>query len=315
MSGDDERDSAAEPGDATETDAPDTDAGNTDLENADGEISDSEISDVTDTGDVVTRPAPVRRPGVSAASRARRIGGRPAARPGTDGVAATAAGSGAGTTLVDDSVTDAPKKTGASKKESGARDRPSLRKAGAADHARPSRAEREPAGTAPGWLRWLPAAILVTGVIAIAVVLFIASNGVWRGKPSASAQRDQVLAAAKTCVAATASYSYTDLAGFEKRATSCTTGQFTKSFRSSVKDVVDKLAPKTKAVSKAQIDKAGLQSVSDGQWTVVVYGRVTITNTTVPKGRIDPFSAVAIMQKKSGNWVIAKLNLIHQPTS
>ena len=61
----------------------------------------------------------------------------------------------------------------------------------------------------------------MAGALAMAVIVGIVSHGVWWGKDTASQTsvnplRQQVSAAAKTCLAATNTYKYTDLDAFEK---------------------------------------------------------------------------------------------------
>ena len=286
---------------------------------ADVDAQSAEDAEVAEDSDVASKPdrraggAPSPRPGASAASRARRIGGRPTT----------------GRLTADDDLSakdgdpeDAPKSTDAKPARTARVRKPgksvSLGKAAAVDDeddVSGRRRKRDEPLELPAWARWAPAAILTAGVIAMAIVLFVASGGVWRDKPAASGQRDRVLAAAKTCVAATSTYRYTELDKYKKRAGACTTGQFKKDFAKAVDSVVDKLAPQTKATSTAQINKAGVQSVVDGQWTIVLYGQVSITNSTTPKGRLDPFGAVALMEKKNGKWAIAKLDLINRVNS
>ncbi len=272
---------------------------------------------MTDPAPRATASGRSPRPGASAASRARRIGGRPTARPvpgnapeGTDAgdpVATGATGAtGATATVGTDEAGRRPRLR---------KSRPAPTTAAPADPAEPGESvegtrRAEPIAL-PGWLRWAPAAILAAGVIAMAVVVFVVSNGVWRNKPAPSARREQVLAAAKNCVATISTYKYTDLAAYKKKGLACSTGQFSKDFAKAVDTLIKPQAPKLKAVSTAQISNGGLQSVEDGQWTVVVYGQVSVTNTSTPKGRVDPLAAVAQMEQRHGKWLIVKLDLLN----
>ncbi|HKC26456.1 MAG TPA: hypothetical protein VKB75_00455 [Jatrophihabitans sp.] len=178
----------------------------------------------------------------------------------------------------------------------------------------------------PAWVNWLPAAVLSAGALVLAVLIIVLSNGVWWGpSPSAAptgaqspnAVRERVLAAAKTCVASTNSYKYTALDAYEKKALACSTGQFTSQLQNTIETLIKVNAPKLKSSQTAQINRGGIEAVtSDGrQWTVLLFGQLTVVNTNDPKGRTDPFAAQVIMQKTGNQWLIAHLSTVSTPLS
>jgi hypothetical protein len=180
--------------------------------------------------------------------------------------------------------------------------------------------EAGPKAEVPAWLTWAPAAILVAGAVAMAVIVSIVSHGVWWGKDTATqasvnSLRQQVTAAAKTCLAATNTYKYTDINAFEKAGTACTTGTQTTQFRKAVDTLIRKNAPKLKFSQTAQINKAAIESVSGDQWTILLYGQLAVTNTTTPNGRTDPFAAVVRMEKVHGKWLISSLRTVSSPVN
>ena len=170
----------------------------------------------------------------------------------------------------------------------------------------------------PAWLTWAPAAVLVAGVIAMAVVVSIVSHGVWWGNDANSqrsviALRQQVVAAAKTCLATTNTYKYTAIDAFEKAGLACTTGKQTTDFRKAVDTLIRKNAATLKFTQTAQINKAAIESVSGNQWTILLYGQLLVTNVQQPTGRTDPFSATVRMERVKGKWLIASLRPVSSP--
>jgi hypothetical protein len=167
----------------------------------------------------------------------------------------------------------------------------------------------------PAWLRWAPAGVMSVGVVVMAVLLVVFSHGVWWGKTSANVQREQVLAAAKTCVATTQTYKYTDLDAFERKALACTAGTFRSQLKKTIDDVIKKHAPGIKAAQTARIDRGGIESITkDGrQWTVLIYGELAVTNTNYPSGQTDPFAAQARVEKVDGQWRLVGLETVSTP--
>jgi hypothetical protein len=155
----------------------------------------------------------------------------------------------------------------------------------------------------------------------MAILLIVISHGVWwakPGQPSASQVngiRDQVLAAAKSCVVSLNQYSYTDLDGYEKKALACTTGAFTAKLKSSIDQVVKPTAPALKAKQTAQVNRGALESISaDGkQWTVLVFAQLSVVNANYPKGRTDPLGAYVRMEKVRGKWLISDEQPVSSP--
>lgn len=179
-------------------------------------------------------------------------------------------------------------------------------------------ADDEPRATdVPAWLRWLPAAALGAAALVMLVFFAVAAHGVWWGRPSANAVRDQVLSAAKSCMVATNSWSYKTLAADETKGAQCTTGARTTQYRNGMEKVVRKYAVKLQASQVAQVSTAGVSGVSsDGRsWTVLVVGQLVIRQKSDPKGRTDPFAAVVRMDKVGGRWLMAQLQEVSGPSS
>ena len=164
---------------------------------------------------------------------------------------------------------------------------------------------------------WITAGVLAAAAVAFLVLTLVSRLTGPSGPQVPSAQtREQVLAAAKQCVAVTNTYRYTDVASFRKKGSACTTGQFTKKFQSAVDRFIKPNAPKQKFTQTAQINEAGIEQVSPNgkQWDVLVYGQLNITNSqTGKKGRVDPFAATVTMQQdasKGDKWLIAQLKTL-----
>jgi hypothetical protein len=252
-------------------------------------------------------------PAAAAARRARRIGGRVGAQ-GAGPEPTSGAGAPASLT-----------------KPAPARPAPSTEPAKAARPARPAKVP--PTGTervrnagppsTPAWLNWLPAAVLAVGAAVMAVLLIVFSHGVWWGPDAgavptgkaATATRDQVLAAAKTCGAALNTYSYKDLDAFSRHARACTTGQFTSQFQDAINNTIRTKAPQLKASQSATITHGGIEAVSpDGdQWTIILYATLSVTNSGSTTPESQPFAAQLIMQRVGTKWLVANETTVSNP--
>lgn len=268
-------------------------------------------------------------------SRARRIGGaRPAPRPGP-----VAPDDDGGPVDADDSgAVDADYESGPVDADEPARPRREAPVTGP-DHAA--------AGATSGAPRWIPGLITLAAAAAAVVFLVlgaVVSHGVWWGTGNATAgERGAVLAAAKSCMATMNTYDYRKLDEAERAGLACTTGQLTDQYRTAMEKVIKPEAAKIQFTQSAQVLNAGIESVSpDGsQWTVLVFGQLTTTNSataatptpgaaasTAPSGappaggapdigsnppRLDLFSARAVMEKVGGRWLVA--NYQYAPSS
>ncbi|HEV7203620.1 MAG TPA: hypothetical protein VGN18_03360 [Jatrophihabitans sp.] len=248
-------------------------------------MTDENPTPVTPGSDDASVPRP-GRPAATAASRARRIGGRVTPpRPGPSATETTA--------------------------------RPAPTPVGEATSLRTSPAA-EPAGAqpiviteVPGWLKWVPAVVLGVVALAMVVVLAVASHGVWWSKPSPSEIRDRVLAAAKSCTAATNTYKYTAIDAAEAAGVKCTSGAYQGQYKKAMDTLIKTNAPKLKFTQTAQINDAGVVSVTPNgrQWSVLLFGQLAITSTQTGKGgRVDPFAAIVQMENVGGKWLIVKID-------
>lgn len=248
-------------------------------------------------GSAARRPTPA----ASAASRARRIGGA----TGTHKIATTQA---------------QPEPAGISTGPAPAADeRVSIRKRQPrTTSARDLKAEAQAGPFAvtqvPEWLRWAPAVVLSVCAVAMIVIIAVAAHGVWYAKPSTTAEREQVLAAAKKCMAAANTYNYKTLPADEKRGLACTTGAWTTQYKSALDKIVKPTAVKLKASQTVQINAAGVESVSGSgrQWTTIVYGQLTI-NQSGATPRIDRFAAIVRLDKVKSRYLVSKIDLITNP--
>jgi hypothetical protein len=249
---------------------------------------------------------PERRPTPNPASRARRIGGRPTPQPGSRP-----------SPTPNPTPTPAPSVGPPDQTIDPVADRASL----AVDE--PAAPEPTPEGAPAkqrrrrGWLRWLPALVLGAGVIALVVVVVIASHGVYWAKSDNSegartARQEQVLAAAKKCFAQINTYDYRQLTGLVQRDTTCTTGTFTKDLSRALTSQIIPIAPRLKATQTAQVNRAGIASVSpDGRQVVILmYGQLSQTNSSTAKTspRIDVVGAVVTVNKVGDQWLISKVD-------
>ncbi|MDX6254665.1 MAG: Mce-associated rane protein [Frankiales bacterium] len=251
------------------------------------------------------QPDDTRRPSPSAAaaSRARRIGGRPLPGP---------------------SVTEAAEVTEAASAKVDVAKRPRrpnvatrLRRSSRPSGAEPRRPAREPRsrGRWLAQLGWLPAVVAGLAVLAMLAVAAWQSHGVWWAKTAQDTRertQQEVLAAAKTCAAAILSYDYRNLDAAEAAGKACTTGQLKSDYTKAMETTVKQLAPQSKTVQTLQIAKAGIESVSpDGkQWVVLVYGQQAVTDAKTKSGdapRLDLSNPEVTLDLVGGKWLVSNL--------
>lgn len=282
-----------------------------------------------ETDDVATPAVPPQKAtpprAASAASRARRIGGRvspsPTGRPDETAVAGDLASS--VDTPADDGAAPAAKRLSL-RKNSGAAGptaaEPDEAKAKAKAKATPKAEARTGSGrtmTLPSWLTWVPAVAFAAVAVVFLVLLAVDKVGSSGSGPPSSKERETVLAAAKNCVAATNTYKYTNVDSYERAGLKCATGVYAKQYRTAMDTLIKKNAPTQKFTQIAQINSAGVESVTDDgkQWSALIYGQLNITNTATGKnGRIDPFALVATMDQVKGKWLISGVKLLSTPT-
>jgi hypothetical protein len=167
-----------------------------------------------------------------------------------------------------------------------------------------------------GIAAWIPAGVLGVAVVTLLVFLVVASHGVYWAKPSDSASaravpQEQVLASVKKCFAQINTYDYRKLDGLVQKDLACTTGTFTTDLRRALQTQILRLAPKVKATQTAQINRAGIASVSPSgdQVVALIYGQLSQSNTKTAKAspRVDVVGAVVTVDNVHGTWLISKV--------
>lgn len=253
-----------------------------------------------------------------AARRARRIGGRSTPDTALQDTGAT------DTALQDTGVAGtAGATTAASGRESQAATAAvPLRKAAGGEPVPATTATSGTPGAPPAWSgrrAWLPAFVLAIVCLGLLGWGVYDSHGVWWAKSSSSVadERGPVLAAAKSCMAAMNTYDYRKLAESEATGAACTTGTFSGQYKQAFEKLIKPQAAKVQFTQTAQINNAGIESVSgDGQqWVVLVYGQLSTTNsqTGTKAPTLTPFSARVTMQHVGDKWLVA--NYQYAPTS
>jgi len=157
--------------------------------------------------------------------------------------------------------------------------------------------------------------VLGVAALVLVVLIAIAGHGVYYAKTGVSGKsRDNTqqaaLAAAKSCIATINTYDYRTLSKNESAALACITGAFTAKMKTTYTKTLLPEAPVAKATQTAQINYAGIRSVSaDGmQVQVLLYGQLAVTNVqTASSGapRYDVFGIVATMNKVGDRWLVA----------
>jgi len=259
----------------------------------------AEETDATEASRPRPGPAEPKAPG-SAASRARRIGGRPAVP------AAPSA-----TNLEKSRPAPPPPGTG---RHATPPAPPKTKPVKAAKAASAASGSSEASATSP-LVQWIPTAVLAAAAVVLLVLIAVAGHGVYYAKSSVSdsartANQQAAVAAAKSCIATINTYDYRTLTKNEAAALACVTGPFTAKLKTTYTKTLLPEAPVAKATQTAQVNLAGVKSVSsDGtQIQVLLYGQFAVTNVqTASTGtpRYDVFGIVATMNKVAGKWLVA----------
>jgi Mce-associated membrane protein len=266
--------------------------------NATGPIDPTDAANETGAPEQGDESARRPSPGATAASRARRIGGRPMPTPaGREAQRTSAPAKG---------DEPQPAKQSASLKKTPSDDDQPRRPLPVDLLAMQRRLDR---------LRWIPAVIAGLALVAVLVVGVWQSHGVWWGKKlgdTRTEQQQRVLAAAKSCTAAILSYDYKRLDQTQAAAEACITGQFKQDYDQSF-ELVRTAAPEKSASQTFQIANGGVSDVSsDGkQWVVMLYGQIGYTDSTVKNGpRLDISTPIVTLTEVNGKWLVSKMDTI-----
>ncbi|HEY3736673.1 MAG TPA: hypothetical protein VGL26_04455 [Jatrophihabitans sp.] len=158
------------------------------------------------------------------------------------------------------------------------------------------------------WLRRTWSLAAAAAIVALAVLVVLFSRGGWWGStPSHAGDRDQALAAAKSCIATMNTYNYKSLDAAEKKALDCTTGSFTQTYRQAFQSLRTQ-ATDAHAAQTFQVDNAGIAQVSSDykQIQVLVFGQISVTSSsTGGSPSYSVLSAEVTMQKTSEGWRVA----------
>ena len=100
--------------------------------------------------------------------------------------------------------------------------------------------------------------------------------------------------------------------GWSQKDLACTTGTFTADLRHALQTQILRLAPKLKATQTAQINRAGIASVSPSgdQVVTLIYGQLPSRTTETAKSspRVDVVGAVVTVDNVHGTWLISKVD-------
>ncbi|HEY3713543.1 MAG TPA: hypothetical protein VGL39_03370 [Jatrophihabitantaceae bacterium] len=243
------------------------------------------------------------RAAAAAASRARRIGG--AARSATEAVVETAAARPKpGPTQEPADTTDAEPAPAKTRVAGTAARRPSpgsrIDALAEADLERTIRKSRR--------RRWIPAAVAVALVVALAIVDGLLWQD-WRNQPGKSERRERLVASVNVAVAKVLSYDYRHLDADEAAASGYLTGKFKDQYVASMNTTIKPGAPDAHAVVIGEVGSSAVTSVSgDGKQAVLlVLGQQTVTNTTQKQPRYDVVSLRVTAQLVHGKWLVADL--------
>jgi len=243
------------------------------------------------------------RAAAAAASRARRIGGAP--RPGPEAAVDTAASRPRPGPAQESADTTEAEPAAAKPRVAGAaarRPSPGSRVDALAE------ADLERAIRKSRRRRWIPAAVAVALVVALAIVDGLLWQD-WRNQSGKGERRERLVASVNVAVAKILSYDYRHLDADEVAASAYLTGKFKDQYVASMNTTIKPGAPTAHAVVIGEVGTSGVTSVSgDGKQAVLlVLGQQTVTNTTQKQPRYDVVSLRVTAQLVHGKWLVADL--------
>ena len=181
---------------------------------------------------------------------------------------------------------------------------------------KPPKAPNTAEGASANTTAWIPTLVLGTAALVLIVLIAVAGHGVYYAKSGVSTatsntSQQEALAAAKSCIATINTYDYRTLAKNEANALACITGSFTETMKQTYTKTLLPEAPVAKATQSAQINYAGIHSISPNgkQIQVLLYGQLVVNNvSTASQGspRYDLVGLMATMQDVGGKWLVAK---------
>jgi Mce-associated membrane protein len=179
----------------------------------------------------------------------------------------------------------------------------------------PARPAGPVGATRRGGVLWWPVALVA--VVAIALV----GVDVWKGganpyrwfvTPSASnaQDREQLLAQTKTKVASIIAYDYRSIDAGAAKAEAGLLDPFKSQYAKTIATVVKPQAVQVKAIVTATIENVGIVSISGNgkQAVLLVYAQQGVQNsTTGTTPRLDIATIQVTMTKVGGNWLISQV--------
>jgi Mce-associated membrane protein len=149
-------------------------------------------------------------------------------------------------------------------------------------------------------------------MLALVAAVLLAVNGVLLRSDhssSSAADREQVLAAAKSDTALVISYNYKTVSADAAKAMPHLTGSFAADYSKSMDQVIKVQAPKVKAVVEGQVDSAAIEAVSPNgtQVTVIVFGQQKVTNSALSQPRMDLVRLRVTMDRIGSDWKVSQL--------
>jgi hypothetical protein len=108
-------------------------------------------------------------------------------------------------------------------------------------------------------------------------------------------------------IVAANTYDYRHLAGYRRTALATTTGVFTQTLAHTIDSVIADNAPRLHARQHAEVNRIGIADMHGQDATVLIFGQLTVRNTTYPSGRTDPFEAVAGVRLVQERWLLTRI--------
>lgn len=154
--------------------------------------------------------------------------------------------------------------------------------------------------------------LLLRLLIALAVVaaFVVGCIGVWNWKQAhdLTSARANALAAARKDAVIIASYDYRELDAYFAAVGKISTGEFSKQYGKANTDL-RKLIRATKAVVKAKVLNAAIESATEDRVTVLLFVDQTVRNAALSGPAMDRNRARMTLELDDGKWLVSRLEL------
>lgn len=164
------------------------------------------------------------------------------------------------------------------------------------------------AGSAEDGPRPLVRRLVLAGFV-VALVLAVVAGVLWNGARAAQADRVAALEKAQAAAVELTSINYETAEQDVRRVLDGATGDFGGLFAQNLDSYIT-LVKESKVATTGEVTGAGLESLDGDTARAIVAVKATVHNQTVPNGESRFYRMVTELQKKDGDWLVARVEFV-----